>query len=248
MYALYYSIFQTFWSINKAVLILFLKSLSTVIITTTNTQTTTIAVKRDKMGFAFDPHLTPEQRQKAHPRKGFTEHFPHSTRIIARDEWDNRLSFQQNIGKQLVAFLKECKTADELCVEPARKGIVDYLQTLMPQDSFFKKDDEDDHAQGLVNKSIDWLPTQLHLPYGYKWCGPGTEVTPRTVELVYAINPLDLGCKQHDIAYAMHKSDKERAKADRELAERAAERISAPDASESEKRFALSVMVIMMLK
>ncbi|XP_058986227.1 uncharacterized protein LOC131806273 [Musca domestica] len=81
------------------------------------------------------------------------------------------------------------------------------------------------HVQGggLVNKLINSLPVELHLP-GYQFCGPGTKLEKRIQRGDQGINPLDAACRAHDIAYSQNKDIEQRHIADRELTERAWER------------------------
>ena len=99
----------------------------------------------------------------------------------------------------------------------------------------------------VINKSIDLLPVELHLP-GYQYCGPGTNLAKRLQRGDPGINKLDAACKQHDIAYSKYSDSTNRAKADKELAERAWERVKSSDASFGEKAAAWSVTNIMKAK
>lgn len=107
------------------------------------------------------------------------------------------------------------------------------------------------HGKGLVgnilNKAIDILPIELHIP-GYQYCGPGTNLSKRLQRGDPGINKLDAACKQHDIAYSKYKDTTKRSKADRELAERAWQRVKANDSSIGEKAAAWTVTNIMKAK
>lgn len=59
---------------------------------------------------------------------------------------------------------------------------------------------------GLLNKIIDKLPFELHVP-GYQYCGPGTHLQKRLTRGDPGINPLDTACKRHDIAYTDKNSE-----------------------------------------
>uniref|UniRef100_A0A6P7GHZ1 Uncharacterized protein LOC114342888 n=1 Tax=Diabrotica virgifera virgifera TaxID=50390 RepID=A0A6P7GHZ1_DIAVI len=96
-------------------------------------------------------------------------------------------------------------------------------------------------GEGLVNTLINKLPFELHIPGGYQYCGPGTKLKKRLARGDPGINPLDAACKQHDIAYSQHSSLEERHKADKELENRAWERVKSKDASIGEKTAALLV-------
>jgi len=97
----------------------------------------------------------------------------------------------------------------------------------------------------IVNKAIDLLPVELHLPGGYQYCGPGTKLKKRLARGDPGINKLDQACKQHDIAYSKFADTKNRSIADRALAEKAWERVKSSDASIGEKAAALAVSAAM---
>ena len=69
---------------------------------------------------------------------------------------------------------------------------------------------------GLVNKLINKLPFELHLP-GHQFCGPGTQVNKRIARGDKGINDLDSGCRVHDIVYKGSNDLKVRHEADRAL-------------------------------
>lgn len=102
-------------------------------------------------------------------------------------------------------------------------------------------------ASTALNRAIDVLPVELHIP-GYQYCGPGTKLEQRLRRGDPGINPLDAACKRHDIAYAAHSDSDSRSRADRELAERAWQRVQSPDASVAEKAAAWAVTNIMKAK
>jgi len=89
-------------------------------------------------------------------------------------------------------------------------------------------------GDGLVDKLINNLPIELHLP-GYQFCGPGTKLEKRLARGDQGINPLDSACREHDIAYSKHKDLESRHIADKVLAERAWERVKAKDSSIGER-------------
>ena len=99
----------------------------------------------------------------------------------------------------------------------------------------------------VINKSIDLLPVELHIP-GYQYCGPGTKLAKRLQRGDPGINKLDAACKQHDIAYSKYSDSTNRARADKDLAERAWERVKSEDASLAEKAAAWAVTNIMKAK
>ena len=100
----------------------------------------------------------------------------------------------------------------------------------------------------LINKGIDLLPIELHLPGGYQYCGPGTKLKKRITRGDPGINKLDQACKQHDIAYSKFSDIKNRSIADRALAETAWQRIKSSDATIGEKAASLAVTAAMKAK
>lgn len=100
---------------------------------------------------------------------------------------------------------------------------------------------------GLVDKLINNLPIELHLP-GYQFCGPGTKLQKRLERGDKGINPLDSACREHDIAYSKHKDLENRHIADKILAERAWERVKAKDSSLGERTNAWLVTTAMKAK
>lgn len=100
----------------------------------------------------------------------------------------------------------------------------------------------------LVNKSIDLLPIELHLPGGYQYCGPGTKLKKRLTRGDPGINKLDQACKEHDISYSKFSDSANRSVADRILARKAWERVKASDVSFGERAAALAVTAAMKTK
>lgn len=100
---------------------------------------------------------------------------------------------------------------------------------------------------GLVNKIINSLPFEAHLP-GYQYCGPGTKLKKRLARGDPGINQLDAACKEHDIAYSENQEVAARNKADKILAQKAWERVRAKDSSFGEKAAAFGVANIMKVK
>lgn len=103
-------------------------------------------------------------------------------------------------------------------------------------------------GRGLLNKVIDLLPVELHIPGGYRYCGPGTKLSERLSRGDPGINRLDEACKQHDIAYAKYSDDKSRNIADRILANQAWERVKSSDANLAERAAAWAVTTTMNAK
>lgn len=96
-------------------------------------------------------------------------------------------------------------------------------------------------GEGLLNKIINKLPFELHLP-GYQFCGPGTKIAERLARGDRGINPLDAACREHDIAYSRNQENiSARNKSDLVLAEKAWKRVFASDAHIGEKTAALLI-------
>lgn len=102
-------------------------------------------------------------------------------------------------------------------------------------------------GRGLINKAINKLPIELHIP-GYQYCGPGTKLQKRLARGDPGINLLDAACKEHDIAYNKNKDIVERNIADRILAEKAWRRVLAQDSGIGEKAAAYAISNTMKLK
>lgn len=103
-------------------------------------------------------------------------------------------------------------------------------------------------GRGLVNKLINKLPIELHIP-GYQYCGPGTKLKKRLARGDLGINPLDSFCKDHDIVYSKNRENIEaRHAADKVLADKAWQRVFDKDASIGEKAAAYTVTNIMKAK
>lgn len=100
------------------------------------------------------------------------------------------------------------------------------------------------YGKGLINKIIDKLPVEIHLPGGYSFCGPGTKLNERLNQA--GINPLDSACKIHDLAYANPLAN--RAEADKKLEHSAWNRVKSKDASLGERASAWFVTNAMKIK
>lgn len=103
------------------------------------------------------------------------------------------------------------------------------------------------HGEGVINSLINKLPVELHLP-GYNFCGPGTKLEKRLKRGDQGINPLDSSCREHDIAYHLHKDLKLRHQADQVLEEAAWNRVKSRDAGIGEKAAAWAVTTAMKFK
>lgn len=102
-------------------------------------------------------------------------------------------------------------------------------------------------GKGLLNRAINKLPFELHLP-GYQYCGPGTKLAKRLARGDPGINELDRACKEHDIAYSKEKDLNRRHQADKVLEEKAWERVKALDSNIGEKSAAWLVTNAMKTK
>lgn len=103
------------------------------------------------------------------------------------------------------------------------------------------------HGQGLLNKAINSLPFELHIP-GYQYCGPGTKLKKRLVRGDAGKNPLDEACMQHDITYSESDDLARRHEADKILQEKAWQRVKAKDSTFGEKIAAWTVTNGMKIK
>ncbi|KAK9744510.1 Borna disease virus P40 protein [Popillia japonica] len=103
-------------------------------------------------------------------------------------------------------------------------------------------------GSGFINSAINALPFELHLPGGYRYCGPGTKLQKRLTRGDKPINELDAACMQHDIAYSQQKDLIKRHEADNILRNAAMNRVKSSDASIGEKAAALGVAGIMKAK
>ena len=81
----------------------------------------------------------------------------------------------------------------------------------------------------MFNRLISRLHFEVHIPGGYRYCGPGTKSAQRLAKGQKGINPLDEACKRHDIAYSKSKDLPERHRADRELVQEAKQRLFSKD-------------------
>lgn len=118
----------------------------------------------------------------------------------------------------------------------------------MPKCASKKKQKRSKRGKGLLNKIINNLPFELHLP-NYNFAGPGTNLTKRLARGDHGINPLDEFCKEHDIAYAKNPDNiSARNEADKILASKASTRILAKDAKLGERAAAALVTSAMKIK
>ena len=99
------------------------------------------------------------------------------------------------------------------------------------------------------NKLLNKLNVELHLPGGYRYCGPGTKLAERLSRGDLPINELDRACLAHDISYSKHRDNlKVRHEADSVLEKEALKRVLSKDSGIGEKLAAFGVSAIMKLK
>ena len=98
------------------------------------------------------------------------------------------------------------------------------------------------YGAGLLNKVINALPFEVHIP-GYQF-----RLAKRLARGDRGVNRLDAACREHDIAYSRSNDFADRHIADRILAERARERITASDSTFAEKVAATAVWAAMKAK
>lgn len=104
---------------------------------------------------------------------------------------------------------------------------------------------------GLLNRTIDALPFELHIPTlsgNYQFCGPGTRLEERLALGQRGINQLDKLCLNHDLAYSKHKDSQTRTLADKQLANSAWKLFKSKDTPLSEKVASWIVTTMMNLK
>lgn len=104
-------------------------------------------------------------------------------------------------------------------------------------------------GRGLLNRLLNSkrIP-ELHIPGGYQYCGPFTNLKKRLERGDKGLNPLDRACLSHDLAYNQYTDLGKRHEADKVLAEKAWERVKASDSSLGEKAAALLVSGAMRVK
>lgn len=92
---------------------------------------------------------------------------------------------------------------------------------------------------GFVDRMVEKFP-EMHI-WGYKYCGPNTNLESRLAHDEPGINELDRACKEHDIAYSESNERDFRYNADKLLVLRAIRRVYAKDSRIGE-RFAASLV------
>lgn len=91
----------------------------------------------------------------------------------------------------------------------------------------------------LFNKffNLKFMP-ELHVP-SHQYLGPFTNLQKRLERGDPGINPLDRAAWDHDIFYSLHQDSTFCHRADKELENKASERVKASDSSVSEKKCSL---------
>lgn len=107
---------------------------------------------------------------------------------------------------------------------------------------------KNNRGRGLLNTLINSLPVELHMPGGYQFCGPGTNLKKRLALGQKGINKLDAACREHDIAYESSNDSAVREKADRVLENRAWENFKSSDTGIAEKAASWAVTTGMKAK
>lgn len=95
-------------------------------------------------------------------------------------------------------------------------------------------------GKGLLNKAINSLPIELHIP-GYQFCGPGTHLKKRLERGDQGINALDKACKKHDIAYSASSNLEHRNASDKVLSD-AAQAVKENSATNWKEKLAASLV------
>lgn len=98
----------------------------------------------------------------------------------------------------------------------------------------------------FLDRFIDNLDREYHLPGGYRFCGPGTDLEKRLKQSPK--NKLDEFCKEHDLKYSLHKDRETRSEADKILGQKAWSRVLARDSSLGERANSLLVSAVMKTK
>lgn len=98
----------------------------------------------------------------------------------------------------------------------------------------------------FIDRIFESLP-QIHL-WGYRYCGPNTDLAQRLSSNMPGINELDCACKEHDIAYSESSEHKWRCNADKLLILKAIHRTYAKDSRIGERLAALLVSMLISIK
>lgn len=105
---------------------------------------------------------------------------------------------------------------------------------------------ESDRKSNFVDRIFESLP-EMHL-WGYRYCGPNTNIELRLASNESGINELDCACKEHDIAYNESTEHEWRYNADKLLILRAIRRVYAKDSRIGERFAALLVSLLISIK
>lgn len=98
----------------------------------------------------------------------------------------------------------------------------------------------------LIDCIVESLP-EMHI-WGYRYCGPNTNLESRLASNEPGINELDCACKEHDIAYNESSEHEWRYNADKLLVLKAIRRVYAKDSRIGERLAASLVTMLISFK
>lgn len=98
----------------------------------------------------------------------------------------------------------------------------------------------------FFDRIVESLP-EMHI-WGYRYCGPNTNLKRRLATNEPGINELDCACKEHDIAYNESSESEWRYNADKLLVLRAIRRVYAKDSRIGERLAASLVTMLISIK
>lgn len=99
---------------------------------------------------------------------------------------------------------------------------------------------------GFIDRFVESLP-EMHI-WGYRYCGPNTNLKSRLATNEPGINELDCACKDHDIAYNESSECEWRYNADKLLVFRAIRRVYAKNSRIGERLAASLVTMLISIK
>lgn len=105
---------------------------------------------------------------------------------------------------------------------------------------------ESEHKTSFFDRIFESLP-EMHL-WGYRYCGPNTNLAQRLASNESGINELDCACKEHDIAYNESNEHEWRYNADKLLVLKAIRRVYAKDSRIGERLAASFVSLLISIK
>lgn len=98
----------------------------------------------------------------------------------------------------------------------------------------------------FIDRICESLP-EMHL-WGYRYCGPNTNLEQGLASNEQGINELDCACKEHDIAYNESSDPEWRCNADKLLVLKAIRRVYAKDSQIGERLAASLVSLLISIK